>query len=80
MRIRVKKNVGDNINRIDSTSKIDDIVVKEDLLNPQSEQINIFFRGADSSGILNLNKLEAQKLVDSFGSIFKLVKNSKTIK
>lgn len=80
MRIRIKKRAGFGVDRIDSVSKIDDIVVKEDLLNQEAEQINIFFRGMNSSGILNLDKDEAQRLVDTVRPLLNLVKKSKRIK
>jgi len=78
MRIRVKKKAGFKVNRIDSSSKIDDVLIKEDLLNPEEEQVHIYFRGEDSSGILNLDKSEVKRLIDSLTPMLNLVKKSKT--
>lgn len=77
MRIRVKEKASFGVNRIDSSSKIDDVAVKEDLLNPEAEQIYVYFRGINSSGILNLDKKEAQRLVDTLKPLLRLVKKSK---
>jgi hypothetical protein len=80
MRIRIKKrNIFKTI-KIDSFNKIDDIVFKEDILNPEKEQINIYFRGENSSGILNLNKNETQRFIDTISPLLKLIKESKKFK
>ncbi len=77
MRIRVKEKGLFGIKRTESRAKIDDILVKEDLMHPERENIHIFFRGRDSSGILNLNKNEARSLVNSINPVLKLLKSGK---
>ena len=80
MRIRIKKKGTLGYKRTDAVGRIDDILVKENLISPEKENIHIYFRGRDSSGILNLSKNEAQALINSMKPIMGLVRKSKTIK
>ncbi len=63
MRIRIKKKALLKDIKIDSVSKIDDVFVNENLLNPEKSDINLYFRGQDSSGILTLKQGELDELV-----------------
>jgi hypothetical protein len=74
MRIRVKKSIPYGVSKIESSSNIDDIVVEENLLSPEKETISIFFRGNDSSGILNLTTKEFESLMNSVKPNINLVK------
>lgn len=80
MRIRIKGRRRFGYQRIKSLSKIDDIMIKEDLLNPEKDRIFIYFRGKTSSGILDLNEEEAKRLIDTIKPILGLVKESQKIK
>lgn len=80
MRIRVKKEGIIGAKRVDARCEIDDIIIKENLLNPAQEGISIFFRGQDSSGILNMNDREAEDLVTALSGSLRLVKKSKRLK
>ncbi|MBI3334080.1 hypothetical protein HYZ97_01210 [Candidatus Pacearchaeota archaeon] len=56
---------------------IHNIVLKEDLLNPEKERISIFFRGAGTSGILELKREEAQALANSIKPALPMVQVKK---
>ena len=80
MRIRIKENkvLGDN--KIDEKTKIDNVGIKEDLLDPDGESIVIFFKGRDSSVIIYLSKREFEALEKSIRRKKKLIKINKIIK
>lgn len=77
MIIKLKKRGFLGHQRMATTSKIDDILVKENLLAPEKEQVNIYFRGSEVSGILELNRTEIETLMNSLKSSTNLVKKSK---
>jgi len=72
MRIRLKKKGSFKSKRMESVSKIDDIMAKGDLLG-DTGKINVYFRGEDSSGILDFSREEAEKLVNSIKSVLNLL-------
>ena len=76
MRIRVKE-IGSSEKRIDSKSNIDSVIVKEDFANPSEELINIYFKGQNSSGILNFSREEIDSLMKSLKPRLDLIKDSK---
>lgn len=80
MRIRLKKNGFLLGKRMDSLLRIDDIIIKENLLNPTDESIAIYLRGAESSGILTLGEEEAERLVGSLKNKTNLVKKFRKIR
>ena len=75
MRIRVKE-IGSSEKRIDSKSNIDSVIVKEDFSNPGEELINIYFKGHNSSGILNFSREEIDSLIKSLKPRLDLIKDS----
>ena len=44
---------------------IDNLIFKEDFMNPEKEKLNIFFKGKNSSGILELEKDEVEAIVSA---------------
>jgi hypothetical protein len=80
MRIRIKERGFLGTKRSDHKIDIDDVMIKEDILNPKKSQINILFRGRDSSGIINMNEEEAKRLISTLKPLTDLVKESKRIK
>lgn len=80
MRIRIKARGSLGYKRIESLSKIDDIMVKDDLLNPEKDRVFIYFRGESSSGVLDLNEEEAKRLISTIKPVLGLVKDSEKIK
>jgi len=74
MKIRIKSKSQFGVSRIEGSAVIDNVVINEDLLNPDNESASIFFKGADCSGILNMSTLELKKLNSSVSSTLSLVK------
>lgn len=66
--------------RTEARAKIDDILIKEDILNPKSETIDLFFRGENASGIIHFSREEANKLVNSIKPKLNLVRKFKVLK
>ncbi len=60
MKVRIKKQNKDGIVRLESSSLLKEIIIKEDLLKPKEASLEICFKGKESSGIvdLTLNELE----------------------
>ena len=75
MRIRVKKLESGYLKRIDSDSEIDSIELKEDFMDEKQELFYIYFKGKDSSGILNLKRIEALSLLNSLKPLLDISKN-----
>ncbi len=80
MRIRIKKRGFLLDKKIDSNARIDEIVIKESLLDRNDEVISIFLRGDKSSGIISLGEEEAERLISSLRNNIKLVSKIKKIK
>jgi len=79
MRIRVKKLESGYLKRIDSDSEIDSIELKEDFMDEKQELFYIYFKGKDSSGILNLKRTEALSLLNSLKPLLDLSENKTKI-
>ena len=80
MRIRIKQKGFFRDKKVDSTNKVDDIIIKENLLNPTGEDIRIYFRGSNSSGIMNFSYEEAEMLISSLKNNLGLVKKVRKIR
>lgn len=79
MKIRIKSNSSFRTKRIEGRAIIDNVIINEDLLNPDKESASIFFRGKDCSGILNLSTSELKKLSGSTLSTLGLVRRMEEI-
>ena len=80
MRIRIKQKGFFRDKKVDSTNKVEDIIIKENLIEPHGENITIFFRGPSSSGIMNFSYGEAEMLISSLKKNLGLVKKVKKIR
>lgn len=80
MRIRLKLTDDTGVKRINSENNIDNVVFEASVLDPESQDVSIFFKGRKSSGILNLNKEELRKIAGSIGSVAAKVTRKKTPK
>ena len=78
MRIRLRKKSSFGDRRTESVSKIDDILAKGDILMGDGK-INLYFRGKDSSGIIGLEREEAEMLVNSVSKVLKVFGKGKII-
>ncbi len=68
MRIRVKKRNMFGIVKVESFVKIDNVSIKENIIEPEKASVDIFFKGKDSSGIITLGMEEAESLAGSLRS------------
>lgn len=62
MRARIKRQGILGIKREEDIATIDEIIVKEDLFFPEQATINVYFKGANSSGILSFSRHELERL------------------
>ena len=62
MEIRTKKIVKRRIEKLLTGGKIQEVLIKEDILNLEDAKINICFKGNISSGIVSLTIQEARDL------------------
>jgi len=60
MNIKIKKENADGIVRLESSGKIKEILIKEDILHPKNAQIELCFMGKNSSGIIELSPKEIE--------------------
>ena len=74
MRIRIKNRGIWSPQRIDSRIGIDSVIVNENLLDPSKESVEVYFKGKDSSGILNFTSAEAKSLLRALGQNMGLAK------
>lgn len=58
MEIKTKKKNSDGIVRLETSGKIAEVFVREDLMNVKNSKIAICFRGKDSSGIVEMTRDE----------------------
>ena len=80
MRIKIKKRHSRGIIRVEGSGEIKEVAIKEDLLQPVKEVVHLFFRGAHSSGIVELTSEEVDMLVKRIHPKTNLSKNVKFLK
>ena len=66
LRLRIKNK--DGIVRIENSTKIQEVMINEDLLHPDQESIAIGFRNQDSSGIIDMTVAEFEQFYGNIGS------------
>jgi len=80
MNIKTKKQNYDGIVRLETSGEVKEIIFKEDFLKPQESLIQICFRGKSSSGIVELNQIELEKIYKDTLPKLNLLKSSKIIR
>ena len=80
MKIKVRKAHQGGIIRLEGHGEVKEIIANTDILNPNSERIHVCFRGANTSGIIELSLKEAEHLSKSIAPLIKLKKNIKVLK
>lgn len=73
IRLKLKEDDGD-VKRINSSNAVDNVILEEDLMNPEKESVAIFFRGRNSSGIINFRKEEIEGLMSSMKPYLGMIK------
>ena len=74
MQIRIKKQNKDGKVMMETSGNVKEILINEDLLNPEQESISVCFRGKNSSGIVDFSPEEIEKLYDAVRSRIHLIK------
>jgi hypothetical protein len=62
MQIRVKKKNPDGLVRLQTAGEVKDILINEDLLQPERESVSVCFRGKSSSGIVDFSPKEIEHI------------------
>lgn len=77
MDIKIKRR-GLIVKRIEAKVGIDEVLIKEDMINPDSARIILYFKGGKDSGIIAFSKKELDMLAGSVRT--GLVKKPKKIR
>jgi len=72
LRLRIKNK--DGIVRIENSTKIQEVMINEDLLHPDQESIAIGFRNQDSSGIIDMTVAEFEQFYKAVKDKVHLIK------
>lgn len=79
MKIKLKKENLDGVTRVETSGDIKEIIINEDLLNPNNESISVCYRGKNSSGIIDFTPEEIEKIYDSVKKRVHLIKGFKKL-
>ena len=80
MKIRVKKQYSEGINRLEASGEIREILINQDFLDPKKVSVSLCFRGNHSSGIIDLVPEEFEMINKEINSRKKLLKRTKILK
>jgi hypothetical protein len=79
MRIQLKKRELLGNRRIDTSTTVDSVLVKENILDEHGTHVSLYFKGHDASGILTLTPKEVNKLVSSLKPAQSILRKTKKI-
>ena len=77
--IKLKSLEKSNFYRIENKTTLQEIIINEDLFNPQTESIALGFRNDTSSGIIELSAAEFENIFDEVKSKIHLIKGFKRL-
>mgnify|MGYP001617281365 CR=1 FL=1 len=80
MNAKIKKKHNNGIIRVEASGEIKEVLFKEDFLSSNKPSIALCFRSKDSSGIIELNRKEAEDIIDELSSRKDLLKSAKVMK
>jgi len=80
MRVRVKKQNSEGIQRLESEGDIKDILINQDFMEPSKVSVSLCFRGNNSAGIVDLTPEEIGMINKEIVSKKKLLKKVKVMK
>jgi hypothetical protein len=80
MKVKTKKLHSRGIFRLETGGEIKEVAINEDLLHPDKETVQIFFRGKISSGILELSAEEIDMIAKKIQPKTKLAKDVKILR
>ena len=80
MKIRIKKQHSEGINRVEASGEIKEILVNQDFMEPEKVSVSLCFRGRDASGIIDLVPEEFEMINKEINSRKKLLGKTKILK
>lgn len=80
MQIKIRKQNKDGTVRLETRGAVKEVLINEDILNPEGESIAVCFRGTDSSGIVEFSIKEYEQLIATVKNRTHLIKNFERLK
>ena len=80
MQVRTKRRIGNKAIKLIAQGQIKEVRIKEDILNPDKQIFEICFKGASSSGIVDLSKEELDSIVKQVSPKVEALKGIKVLK
>ncbi len=80
MQIKLKKQDGESMIRVESNGDIKEVLIHEDLMHPEAEGVSLCFRGKTTSGIIELSTKEVDMIVKAAKRNLHLVKDIKRVR
>jgi hypothetical protein len=77
MKIKIKKNLKSGVSRQETLGEIKEILINQDFTKPSDEVIQVCWRGADATGIVELTPGEVDQLTKTLRGRLQLVKGFK---
>ena len=80
MKIRVKKQNSNGIERLEASGEIREILINQDFIEPKKVSVSLCFRGKGTAGIIDLVPEEFEMINKEINSRKKLLKRTKVMK
>ncbi len=80
MKVRVKKQDEVGIRRLEGIGEIREIMINQDFLDPGRVSVSLFFKGSNTSGIIDLMPEEIEMLNKEMSSKKAFLKKAKILK
>ena len=77
MQIRLRINNKDGVMRLENTTKLQEVMINENILHPEQESIAIGFKNQDSSGIIEFSVREFEEFYQGVKNKIHLMKGSR---
>lgn len=79
MKARIRKKNKDGVVRMETSGRVKEIVINEDILHPDKETVSVCFRGNNSSGIIDFTPREIEHIMKSVQGRMNLIKGFKRL-
>ena len=79
MQVKIKANHNGGITRFETFGNVREILINENIVNPDKESISLCFKGDGSSGIIDLTPGEIDMLIDTIKDRIPLIKGFKSL-
>jgi len=80
MQVKTKKQISKDVVKLESSGELREVIINEDLLNPQEASVALCFRGENSSGIVQLSAKEIDMINKTIAPEMKKFGNIKVLK